>query len=106
MNIHSCMNQKKLHKELNDQRALKQCADRFDILGDLTRLKICWLLCKYPEMSVGKLAGVLEMEQSAVSHALRKLKDAGVVSDRKESKYSFYSLNDSPLCSFIKESIT
>ena len=96
---------KTVKEELKNAQALQNCAERFGVVGDLTRLKICWLLCYHPEMSVGEIADILKMEQSAVSHALRKLKEAGVVLDRKESKFKFYSLNDSLLCSFIKESI-
>jgi len=100
------MNKKNLQSELHDAKSLRRCAERFGVIGDLTRLKICWLLCKHPEMTVGEISDVLEIEQSNISHALRKLKEAGVVSNRKESTFKFYSLNDSPICSFIKENIS
>lgn len=97
---------KTIQNELDNEEAVLQCAARFDIVGDPTRMKICWLLCKHPELSVGEIAELLNMESSAISHALRKLKEVGVVSDRKEAKFKYYSLGSSPMCKFIKQSIS
>ena len=103
MNVH--MKKSNVKKELQNAKSLQDCADKFGVVGDLTRLKICWLLCNYPEMSVGEISEFLKIEQSTVSHALRKLNESGVVTSRKESKFKFYSMVDSSLSSFIKETI-
>lgn len=95
-----------IKKELEKSDAIKRCADHFGVVGDTNRLKICWLLCHHPELSVSDIADLLSLEQSSVSHALRKLREAGVVSCRKEAKYSFYSLTDAPICGFLKERIS
>ena len=61
-------------------------------IADETRQKImsecccCWI-------SVGDLAGKLEVTQPTVSHHLAILRDAGLVSLREEGKQTFYTLN-------------
>ena len=68
-------------------------ADFFKILGDPTRIKILRALSA-TQMCVCDLSFFLEMNQSAVSHQLRTLKDARFVSSRKKGKTVYYSLAD------------
>lgn len=68
-------------------------ADFFKILGDPTRVKILRALSA-TQMCVCDLSYFLEMNQSAVSHQLRTLKDARFVTSRKEGKTVYYSLSD------------
>lgn len=100
------MDKKAIQRELDRDRELERCAAAFGVVGDRTRLKICWLLCHHPELSVGEIAEVLSMDISTISHALRKLREAGVVSRRRETKQVFYALEQSPLCTFLKKAIT
>ena len=46
------------------------------------------------EMCVCDIAQLLEMNQSAISHQLRILKQNGLVKSRREGKAVFYSLSD------------
>ena len=68
-------------------------ADLFKVLGDSTRIKILFALFS-SEICVQCLAELLNMNQSAVSHQLRVLKQARLVKFRKEGKFTFYSLDD------------
>lgn len=79
-----------LRKELADERALIACARRFGLVGDPTRLKICWLLCKHRELSVGEIADMLGVSVSVVSHSLRRLREYELVRRRREHKQVFY----------------
>ena len=45
-------------------------------------------------MCVSDIAQMLQMNQSAVSHQLRILKDAKLVKYKREGKTIFYSLDD------------
>jgi DNA-binding transcriptional ArsR family regulator len=72
---------------------LYDLADFFKIFGDSTRIKILYALLS-SEMCVQDLAELLDMNQSAISHQLRILKQAHVVKHRKEGKFVFYSLDD------------
>ena len=71
----------------------QEVSDRFRILSDPTRLKIVYAL-SLREMCVYDIASLLNMTQSAVSHQLRTLKQAKVVSFRKSGKLVCYSLNN------------
>ena len=69
-----------------------QAARWFHALSDETRLQIVALL-SHGERCVCELTGSLDAAQSRLSFHLRTLKDAGLVSDRKEGRWVYYSLN-------------
>ena len=75
------------------QEALLKLAELFKILGDPTRLKIVELLLEN-EMCVNHIAETMGMGQSVISHQLRVLRQARLVTYRKEGKTAYYSLND------------
>jgi ArsR family transcriptional regulator len=76
-----------------DQRDGADLSDFFKLFADGTRLSILLALDK-EELCVCDLCEVLDMNKSAVSHQLRVLKDAHLVSSRKEGRNVFYSLCD------------
>ncbi len=61
-------------------------------LGDATRLRLCALLSSH-ELSVVELTGVLDLGQSKVSTHLGRLKEQGLVPDRREGTSSYYRLH-------------
>lgn len=65
--------------------------DSLKILSDPTRLRLLALLLR-EELSVAELQDVLGMGQSRISSQLAQLRQAGLVSDRREGKNAFYSL--------------
>ena len=73
-------------------RDLRQAAQWFAALSDETRLQIVENLTR-GERCVCDLQEDLGAAQSRLSFHLKKLKDAGLVEDRKEGRWSFYSLN-------------
>ena len=75
------------------QESLLKLAELFKILGDPTRLKIVELLLEI-ELCVNHIAETMGMGQSAISHQLRVLRQARLVTYRKEGKTAYYSLND------------
>lgn len=93
---------KKLKRELENAKALEQCAREFNMVGDETRLKICYLLCKHKELSVGEIAGIVDVSISAVSHTLSKLQKAKIVSRRREFRTVYYTLNQSQFTHYLK----
>ncbi|MGA9288837.1 MAG: metalloregulator ArsR/SmtB family transcription factor [Anaerobacillus sp.] len=62
------------------------------LLGDKTRLTIMGLL-KSGECCVCEFVEVLQMSQPSISQHLRKLRDAGIVKERRRGQWIFYSLN-------------
>lgn len=65
--------------------------ERFQAVAEETRLRIVQLLSE-GERCVCELQGELEAAQSRLSFHLKKLKDAGVVADRREGRWVYYSL--------------
>lgn len=65
--------------------------DLLKILSDPTRLRLLALVLR-EELSVAELQEILGMGQSRISSQLALLRQAGLVSDRREGKKAFYSL--------------
>ncbi len=65
--------------------------DILKILADPTRLRLLALVMR-EELSVAELQEILGMGQSRISSQLALLRQAGLVSDRREGKKAFYSL--------------
>ena len=61
----------------------------FAALSDETRLRIFLILSK-GELCVCELTGILDMEQSRISHSLRILKEASLIERRREGKWIVY----------------
>lgn len=76
-----------------DLAALTALADFYKVFGDPTRLRILRALMT-AERCVHELADALGMQQSAVSHQLRILKQAHLVRSRRVGKEAHYSLSD------------
>ncbi len=94
----------KIKKELENEKAVLACAEQFGLVGDPTRMKICWLLCHHKELSVGEIAETLGVSDSVVSHSLKKLKANNMVQTRKEHKHVFYKIGTNPFIKVIKHS--
>jgi ArsR family transcriptional regulator len=68
-----------------------ELAQRFHALSDETRLRILHVL-KDGERCVGDLAPLVDASQSRLSFHLRTLKQAGLVTDRKAGRWSYYAI--------------
>jgi ArsR family transcriptional regulator, lead/cadmium/zinc/bismuth-responsive transcriptional repressor len=64
----------------------------FNLAGNAARLKILFLLHKEGEMCPCDLSDVLEISVGGVSQHLRKLRDGGIIKDKKVGQTVFYSL--------------
>lgn len=91
--------------ELQEQFDVQQLADLFKVLGDSTRIRIVRLLLLHDEMCVTDIAEAMEMGQSAISHQLRVLRQARLVTFRKEGKTAWYSLNDEHVVVLLRQGI-
>lgn len=70
---------------------LRRAARVFHALSDETRLQILERL-REGERCVCELTDVLGAAQSRLSFHLKTLKDAGLVTDRREGRWSYYAL--------------
>ena len=80
-------------KVMPDAKFLYEAAELLKVFGDATRVRIIFVLCQ-SEMCVCDIARILGMTQSAISHQLRVLKQARLVSSRRDGKTIFYSICD------------
>ncbi|MDF1878669.1 winged helix-turn-helix transcriptional regulator [Sulfurimonas sp. SAG-AH-194-C20] len=76
-----------------DLTELEQQAKLFALLGNEVRLKIIRLFLCYEKMCVCDLSDVLEMNQSPISQHLRKLKDGGLLVNKRDGMTVFYSVS-------------
>lgn len=76
-----------------DPATVDELADFFRIFGDKTRVKIL-LALDVGEMCVCDISETLGMSMSATSHQLRMLREAHLVTSRREGKSIIYSLCD------------
>lgn len=83
----------KARESMPEEETLYDLAELFKVFGDTTRIKILCSLFE-SEMCVCDIAALLSMNQSAISHQLRVLKQARLVKYRKEGKVVYYSLDD------------
>lgn len=77
-------------------------ADLFKVFGDSTRIRILYKLLEEGEMNVGDLADSLGMNQSAISHQLKTLKQSDLVKVKRDKKSMLYSLADDHVESILK----
>lgn len=88
----------KLHK-------IKEASRIFKVLADPTRLSILQML-EGKELNVTAISQGLDMEQSAVSHQLKTLKDARLVKARRDGKSMIYSQLDGHVYEVLAQMFT
>ena len=72
---------------------MRDVAQFFKLLSDEARLKILWLLFNHRELCVCDIMETLGVTQSKASRHLGTLRAAGLVIDRREGTWSYYSLS-------------
>lgn len=70
-------------------------ADVFSLLSDPARVRVLFALLEAGETCVCDLAEMVNMSPSALSHGLRLLRTAGVVTNRRDGRMVRYRLADS-----------
>ena len=77
-------------------RNLGRAAVIFHALSDETRLQLLDLLAE-GEQCVCDLTDALKTGQSRLSFHLKTLKDAGLLTDRRDGRWVYYALNPEPI---------
>ena len=90
------------NRQMPPEELLQDLGDLFKVFGDTTRIRIMYALYE-GEMCVCAISELLNMTQSAISHQLKTLKDANLVSARRDGKEIYYSLSDEHVKSIIAE---
>ena len=80
----------------DDDRMRAIAAHRFRALGDETRLRILEALTA-GESTVSELTQGVVVGQSLMSHHLRILREAGLVTDRRTGRWVYYAIAEPAL---------
>ncbi len=88
---------KKIDSENSDTEA-----DIFKAVADPCRIKILKLL-REGELCVCEIMTALNRPQSSTSHHLSILKDAGLIKERKDGKWSRYRLSDGAVIEMLNQ---
>jgi len=70
---------------------LQHASQHFKLLSDSTRLRLLMLVDR-EELSVAELAAITQLAQPRVSTHLAKLKEAGLVNDRRQGVSVYYRM--------------
>ena len=81
---------KKTVSELNE--SFDYLANGLSLVGNNVRLKILYLLFEEKRLCVCDLSDILEMNISAISPHLRKMKDRNLLDTERDAQTIFYSL--------------
>ncbi len=85
---------KQVRASMPAAREIVDLADVFSLLGDPGRVRILIALLA-GRMAVRDIAAVVELSESAVSHALRLLRAHRVVDVERDGRNAYYALADS-----------
>ena len=82
----------------------REIARFFQVLADPTRVRIVKALAE-GAWCVSELTQALGMDQPAISHQLKYLRELGVVQWEKTGRHVYYSLSDTHLRDILESSI-
>jgi ArsR family transcriptional regulator len=76
--------------------SLDATLDLMHVFGDATRVRLMTLLAR-EELSVAELTSITELPQSRVSTHLARLREAGLLRDRRAGASTYYAMNDAKM---------
>ncbi|CAN5792356.1 metalloregulator ArsR/SmtB family transcription factor [soil metagenome] len=82
----------------------RRLAQMFQLFADATRARILYALVETEQMCVNDISAALQVPETSVSHALRLLRIAGVVKNRREGRLIYYSLDDEHIRMLLRTS--
>lgn len=94
-----------LEEEVPDTDVIAPTVQLLKGFGDATRLRILCLL-RGREVCVHEIVNALDMTQSAVSHQLRVLRDARLVSHRRDGRHVYYRLADEHVREMLENALS
>jgi len=93
---------KELVEKTVDEEMVRRGSKVFRALSEPSRLKIVRLL-KVRDLCVCEIMAAFDMTQPTASHHLNILEDAGLVTARREGKWTFYGIAEPSLIALIEQ---
>lgn len=84
---------RELQESVETIGSFQTVADVFKQLSDSSRVRIFWLLC-HCEECVANISALVDMSSPAVSHHLRQLREAGLITSRRDGREVYYKAAD------------
>lgn len=84
----------KIAEVLPENESFDKVSSLFGLLGDMSRIKIFWILCHCEECVIN-ISAMVKMSSPAVSHHLKLLKTSGLIESRRDGKEVYYSASKS-----------
>ena len=84
-----------------DPNTLDRVTNLFAVIADPNRLRILRAL-QTTELCVGDIGATVGLSESAVSHQLRLLREAGLVRNRREGRLVWYALDDEHVVDLLR----
>ena len=86
------------------ENTLVDVSELFKVFGDSTRVRILYFLYD-KERNVNQISRALSMNQSAISHQLKILKNSKLVKNKRNGKEIIYSLDDEHVYNIINQGL-
>ncbi len=67
----------------------------FASLSNVTRLRCLYLAARHDEVCVCEVVDALDVPQPTISKAFKALKESGLVTDRRDSNWIYYRVDES-----------
>lgn len=93
-----------IKNKLLDEDVILKVSNLFKVLSDSTRINILYTL-KSGKLSVSQISEVLSMTPSAISHQLKTLRQANLVSFKKMGKEVYYEMADLHVYTIFNQAI-
>lgn len=100
-----CEGEVALEESLPDDQVVTATVRLLKGFADDTRLRILCLLRDH-EVCVHEIVDALDMSQSAISHQLRVLRDARLVSHRRDGRHVYYRLADDHVQEMLQNALS
>lgn len=84
-------------------RAFRDCLPLFQAFGDVGRQDIILLLAEVESMNVNQIAEQLTLSRPTISHHLKTLRSAGLVSSERRGTENFYTLEIDAAMDLLKQ---
>lgn len=94
----------RVRNTLPSEEEMQLVAAVFGVLSDPTRARIVYAL-SVEELCVCDVAALAGLSISAASHQLKRLRDRGVVSYRKEGRLAYYRLADEHIRALVEDGV-
>ncbi len=88
-----------------DSSFVELAVEVFQMLADPTRVRIVLALRQNEELSVGRLADIVDKSPAAVSQHLAKLRMARIVQARQDAQRVFYRLENEHASQLVTDAI-